>query len=101
DLLGDPRLGPEQNQRFLPTRFTVTGEAIDAKGFPCYTLACPHCHLTVPRGMLESEPLFLSILGAPASGKSFYLSAMTWELRKSLSFQFAVSFTDADPLMNR
>ena len=30
DLLGDHRLGPEQAQRFLPTRFSLNGEAIDA-----------------------------------------------------------------------
>src|SRR5262249_7482489 len=38
DLLGDPRLGPEQQQRFLPTRFDVEGNALDAKGFACHSL---------------------------------------------------------------
>ena len=42
-LLGDPRLGPEQLQRFLPTRFDVDGNAVDAKAFPCHSLACPRC----------------------------------------------------------
>ena len=31
DLLGDPLLGPEQQQRFLPSRFTIDGDAIDAE----------------------------------------------------------------------
>jgi hypothetical protein len=66
DLLGDPKLGPEQQQRFLPTRFTVAGEALDARGFACQQLACPNCHLAVPRPFLEMEPLFLSIFGAAA-----------------------------------
>lgn len=101
DLLGDPRLGPEQPQRFLPTRFNVAGEAIDARGFPCQQLACPHCHLSVPRPFLEMEPLFLSIFGAPASGKSYLLAAMSWELRRILPLDFAVSFSDADPVSNR
>lgn len=101
DLLGDHRLGAEQMQRFLPTRFTVNGEAIDAKGFPCHQLACPNCHLTIPRSLLEFEPLFLSIFGAPASGKSFFLAALTWELRKKLPLIFRTSFADADPVMNR
>lgn len=101
DLLGDHRLGPEEQQRFLPTRFTVTGEAIDAKGFPCHQLACPNCHLTIPRSLLELEPLFLSIFGAPASGKSYYLTALTWELRKVLPLVFRVGFADADPVMNQ
>ena len=100
DLLGDHRLGPEQAQRFLPTRFTVSGEAIDAKGFPCHQLACPHCHLTIPRALLELEPLFLSIFGAPASGKSYFLAALTWELRKTLPLVFRLGFADADPVLN-
>src|SRR5262245_48957002 len=84
DLLGDAKLGPDQGQRFLPTRFNVEGDALDAKGFACHTVACPHCHLAIPRCLLEMEPLFMSIAGAPASGKSFFLATMTWELRKIL-----------------
>lgn len=101
DLLGDPLAGPDQMQRFLPSRFTVRGEAVDAHGFACHQLACPHCHLTIPRPLLEKEPLFFSIFGAPASGKSFYLAAMTWELRKILPMKFGLSFADTDPILNR
>ena len=101
DLLGDHRLGPEQPQRFLPTRFTVNGEAIDVKGFPCHQLACPNCHLSIPRSLLELEPLFLSNFGAPASGKSYFLAALTWELRKTLPLVFRTSFADADPVLNQ
>jgi hypothetical protein len=101
DLLGDPRLGPEHQQRFLPTRFTVAGEAIDGKGFACHSLACPKCHLSVPEALLEMEPLFFSIFGAPASGKSFFLAAMAWELRKTLPLTFSLGFSDADPVSNR
>jgi hypothetical protein len=101
DLLGDPRLGPEEQQRFLPSRFTIDGDAIDARGMVCHTLACPNCHLNVPRGMLEMEPLFFSILGSPASGKSFFLTTMTWQLRQLLPRDFRVAFTDADPAANR
>jgi hypothetical protein len=101
DLLGDPRLGPEQLQRFLPTRFNLEGNALDAKGFPCHSLACPRCHLPVPRALLETEPVFISILGTPACGKSFFLTAMTWELRRILPQHFGLSFADADPTSNR
>ena len=51
--------------------------------------------------MLELEPLFVSILGAPASGKSFFLTAMTWQLRALLPQAFGIAFTDADPGANR
>ncbi|MGC1274168.1 MAG: hypothetical protein WBC44_10715 [Planctomycetaceae bacterium] len=101
DLLGDARLGPDAQTRFLPTRFNVQGDAIDAKGFPCSQIACPQCHLTVPRACLELPPLFLSIFGAPGSGKSYYLAAMTWQLRASLPERFRLAFGDADPAMNR
>ncbi|HEX6986329.1 MAG TPA: hypothetical protein VF170_13185 [Planctomycetaceae bacterium] len=101
ELLGDARLGPEAQTRFLPTRFNVQGDAIDAKGFPCSQIACPQCHLVIPRACLELPPLFLSIFGAPGSGKSYYLAAMTWQLRASLPDRFRIGFGDADPAMNR
>jgi hypothetical protein len=101
DLLGDPCLGPEQQQRFLPSRFTIEGDAIDSRGMTCRSLACPRCHLQIPRSMLEMEPLFISILGGPASGKSYFLTSMTWQLRKLLPLVFSVAFTDADPAANR
>jgi hypothetical protein len=100
DLLGDPRLGAEQQLRFLPTRFTVEGHALDARGAACQGLACPHCHLPVPRAMLEMKHLFFSILGTPASGKSYFLTSMVWQLRQTLP-QFGLAFNDADPTSNR
>jgi hypothetical protein len=100
DLRGDPRLGPEQLQRFLPTRFSPDGAALDAKGFACTGLACPHCHLSLPRPLLELEPFFVSILGTPSCGKSYFLAALTWELRRLLPAEFALGFTDADPTAN-
>jgi len=100
DLRGDPRLGLDHHQRFLPTRFTPEGDALDAKGFPCVNLACPYCHLGVPRAMLEMEPFFVSILGAPSCGKSYYLAALIWELRRILPGSFGLSFGDADPVSN-
>lgn len=101
DLLGDNRLGPDAKHRFLPTRFTPDGSALDAKGFPCYSLACPKCHLILPRPLLEMNTLFVSILGTPASGKSFFLGAMTWELRRILPHLFNISFLDADNVCNQ
>ncbi len=101
ELYGDERLGRDHLRRFLPTRFTVEGLAIDARGLPCHQLACPQCHLIVPRALLEMEPLFVSIFGSQYSGKSFYLAALTWELRRKLPLNFQISFSDADPAMNR
>ena len=99
ELLGDSLLGQEEYQRFLPTRFTVGGEALDLKGLPTSDLACPRCHLQVPEPMLELPPLFISLIGSPASGKSYYLTTMVWELRRILP-QASMSFSDADPVAN-
>jgi len=100
DLLDDPLLGRGEQQRFLPTRFTVDGDAIDARGFPCHALACPRCHLGIPRPLLELEPIFMSIFGATGSGKSFLLASMTWQLRQIMGPKFLMSFSDADPIFN-
>lgn len=101
DLLGDPKLGTHQPQRFLPTRFTVDGNALDARGAPCHALACPRCHLPLPRALVEMEPFFISILGTPGCGKSYYLTALTWELRRFLPVHFGLSFLEADTAANR
>lgn len=101
ELIGDPLLGTDAASRFLPSRFTVDGNAIDARGMTCHTLACPACHLSLPRPCVEIEALFVSVVGVPASGKSYFLTAMTWELRRLLAGQFAVTFGDADTVTNR
>lgn len=100
DLVNDPRLGSDHQQRFLPTRFNVEGAAIDSRGFACHGLACPNCHLGIPRPLLEMQPMFLSILGAPASGKSYFLTSMTWRLRNVMPKHFALAFGDADSMSN-
>jgi hypothetical protein len=100
ELMKDPRLGENQALRFLPTRFTAKGEAIDPRGLPCSELACPNCHLLVPRAMLELPTCFWSILGSPACGKSYFLASMCWTLRKQMPQLFASTFNDVDPLCN-
>ncbi len=101
DLLGSPRLGSEHTQRFLPTRFTVDGAAVDSRGFPCYRLACPKCHLEVPRATLEMQPEFISVLGGPACGKSYLLASMVWCARRVLPRVLHLTFDDADPALNQ
>lgn len=100
-LVGDPVLGPDAPQRFLPSKFTPEGNAVDSAGTSCPDMACPHCHLRVPRNASEQPPLFLSIVGAAASGKSFFLTSMIWTLRNRLSRNFAIAFTDTDAINNQ
>ncbi len=101
ELLGDPLLGESAQRRFLPARFTLTGEALDPRGQVCREIACPHCHLPLPRAMLEHQPLLVSIIGTPTCGKSYYLGALTWSLRRMLPKLFGVEFVDVDPAANR
>lgn len=101
ELRGDPILGPDEMSRFLPTRFTVDAHALDSRGMQCQMLACPRCHLHIPRAFLTIEPLFVSIIGVPSSGKSYFLTSMAWELRRQLPAHFQISFTDADTITNR
>ncbi|HWE03005.1 MAG TPA: hypothetical protein VG326_11410 [Tepidisphaeraceae bacterium] len=101
DLMGDPVAGPDAPLRFLPSRFTFEGDALDARGLTCQTVACPGCHLIIPRPLIEAEPLFVSIVGATASGKTCFMTCMTWELRRLLPLYFGVSFNDADTHFNR
>jgi hypothetical protein len=100
-LRGDPRLQGDAYRRFLPSRFTVKGGALDEASAECTQLACPNCHLHVPRLCLELKPWFASIFGAQATGKSYLLAAMTYMLRRRLPAGFNVSFTDSDASANQ
>jgi len=99
ELMGDPIL-PEEPLRFLPTRFNLDGMALDARGMTCHTMACPQCHLHIPRVLLENEITFFSLIGGVATGKSHYLAAMTWELRQQLARDFHLIFSDGDKESN-
>jgi len=101
DLLGDQLLTAEEPVRFLPSRFSPDREAIDPGGARTRRIACPHCHLEVPRLLLERPMTIMSIAGSPSSGKSFFLASAMWKLREDLARMFSVAFTDTDPMMNR
>ncbi|MCH2136842.1 MAG: hypothetical protein MK101_09715 [Phycisphaerales bacterium] len=99
-LLGDPIVGDEAQMRFLPSRFSGNCMAVDPAGLTCHQLACPRCHLEIPRASLDFHPAFLSIVGAPGCGKSFLLGSMCWTMRKVLP-RLGLLFTDADPTLNQ
>lgn len=100
-LFGDQLLGSDFAPRFQTLRFSAEGDGIDAYGARCTEVACPRCHLTIPRDLLSLKPFFVSVLGSPACGKSFFLAAMTWKLRTMLPQAFALDFTDADRVSNQ
>lgn len=99
ELHEDPLLDDAQ-WRFPPSRFTPGGDAIDARGMPCQKLACPACHLPLHRAALETEALFVSIVGAHTSGKSYFLATMVQQLETALHHDFGVVFDEPDPGSN-
>jgi hypothetical protein len=100
-MRGDMILGSDAMMRFRPTRFTTNFEALDIRGVACTHLACPRCHLEIPRVLLETDPLFFSVIGVPSAGKSCLYASMTWDLRSRMPRDFGLSFGDADPTNNR
>jgi len=99
-LRGDPILGEEHMQRFLATRFNDRGQGLDAMNIPATDTACPHCRRKLPAGFLDMPHYIFSIVGAPSSGKSYYLSVLVKMLQNVLYRQFGISFRDADPSEN-
>jgi len=100
DLLGDPIVGMDAALRFSPNNFDFTGHAIDAKGMVCEDMACPVCHLRLPSALTDLNSNVFSIVGAPSCGKSYYLTAMIWQLRKILLNVFDYILTDSDEKLN-
>ena len=100
DLRGDPNLGTEALKRFLPSRFDSQGFAIDETDTKCESIACPKCHLPVPRILCDTWPSVVSIIGTPSSGKSYFLAASTWQAQQKLA-DFNIDFTSADPVATK
>jgi len=98
-LRGDSVLGSAVGMRFLPSRFDAQGRAIDPLGAACTRLACPRCHLELPPAVIELPQTILSIVGAPACGKSVMLAAASFSMRSGLVVD-GLEFLDADPTLN-
>ena len=98
-LRGDPVLGDGERLRFLPSRFDAKGLALDPMGSTCTRLACVRCHLELPPSLAEVEQTIVSIVGAPACGKSVMLAAASFSLRSGLVVD-GLEFLDADTSLN-
>ena len=100
-LRGDHVLGAGHRMRFLPSRFNAAGLALDARGVACRSLACPRCHQVLPDELVSQQPLIFSVVGLPFSGKSYFLTSLSWSLRRSLPSRFGLSFADVSPEENQ
>ena len=99
-LMGDPILGDDELLRFAATRFDPEGNALDAYENSCSDLADPYTRYRLPQGFLELPQYIFSIVGAPGSGKSNYLSILVNQLQKTLFHDFGMVLKDADPTQN-
>ena len=100
-LKGDPLLGEDAMLRFLATSFNNRGQALDGMGIPTSDVACPHCRSKLSPGFMDLKQHIVSIVGAPQSGKSYFLSVLTHVAKKSLYKSFQTTFHDGDPTGNR
>lgn len=100
ELIGDPVLGPDAWKRFTPMKYSAKGMAIDEKGMECPEMACPKCHLSIPEAVVDLPSSIFSIVGAPASGKSYFLATMLHQARKTLPSYFEFNLSDVDSSVN-
>ena len=98
-LLGDPVAGPAEALRFLPSRFDLTGAAIDPEGARCTRLACPRCRQEFPRSMIELPAGIVSVVGSPGAGKSHLLASAAWCMRRQ-GAALGLEIVDAEPRLN-
>lgn len=98
-LQGDSIAGPLEGLRFRSSRFDLDGNAIDMQGRVCTRVACPNCHIEMPRALLECPTTCISIVGAPGTGKSCLIGAASWSLRKWAGL-FGYSWVDVEPRLN-
>ena len=100
-LMGDKVLGPTAMKRFAPTKFNALGQALDEMGMVCTDVACPRCRLKIPLTVIDEKNFYFSLVGAPSSGKSYYLATLLNKLRRSFANDFACTLLDVDPELNR
>jgi hypothetical protein len=98
---GDPVVGKAATiQARLPPEAVLidnaTGQAKDPDGYELFERACPSCHLQVPNDLLDKRPIIMSMAGAPASGKSYFITVMLHTLRRQLAAGFHLAFNYAD-----
>jgi len=95
---GDPVLGNFAKLRLSPSEVKVDSKGVfrDSKGYHVPDRACPRCHLQIPLELLEKRPIFLSVAGPSAGGKTYFLTVMLHVLRLLLNTKFDISFDYSD-----
>ncbi len=100
-LMGDPVLGPTAMRRFAPVKFNSLGQALDEMNQVTDETACPRCRLKVPLTILDEPTYYFSLVGAPSSGKSYYLATLLHSLRSYMTGDLGCTLLDVDPELNQ
>ncbi|MDG2292000.1 MAG: hypothetical protein P8L37_05025 [Phycisphaerales bacterium] len=84
----------ESHRRVSPVDVPNWDNPLDASGRP-FTMAraCPICGLEVSVRLLETNSVFISIVGTPSSGKTYLLAAMYHMAKQQLSGEFRRSIS--------
>ena len=101
NLKGDSVLGADAMKRFKATTTDSEGFVTDEYGARCTEIACPVCHHKLPPFFEQMKQHVFSLIGVPASGKSYFLASLVQELEHTLPMGFGIPFRDADPTTNR
>ncbi len=98
ELYDDAVLGPHEKKRLAPSEVTLdrNGVAFDTRGGRVTERACPNCHLQIPPELQRQRGKILSLVGAPSSGKTYFLTSMLHNLRSELTRNFGFSLRDSD-----
>ena len=112
ELRGDDLLR-DQMLRFKPEKFDGFSRPLDAYGYPCPDLACPHCHQKLPPEFLKREPFVLrwgdgseregkstaiiSLVGGQRAGKSYFLAVQADRLPSVLAEKTSLRWENHDP----
>lgn len=94
----DPVIVKLAKLRLSPSEVTADsrGGFKDSKEWVVVDRACPRCHLQIPLELLEKRPIFLSVAGPSAGGKTYFLTVMLHVLKLLLNTKFDISFDYSD-----
>lgn len=83
----------------VPDRFTYNGVPCDQDGIEVNNYVCPNCTFDIPIRFLEHSTYYISMVGAPNTGKTYYSASMYYEILK-LAEGYPITVTRADIMTN-
>jgi len=97
-LYGDDVLGDAFHRRLTKQEVNWSRDGVmsDPQGGKVTEQACPVCHLQIPPDVLSRRPIFISLVGAPRSGKTYFLTSLVNSLRNQMDDIFGYALIESD-----